>query len=201
MEETTKDLLLKEIANYGYRAGFGAKKHFATYDMSQNIPITIAVIGILAGIGQVAYPDNNFSTGLAILLIMASIIGLIMNPFNEKKENYDKVGSELTEIFNELQNLFYEVKVSPEETYTEQREKLKSLVKEFNSTGLSHQMFGSDWYAHYKFFFQMEKQWIEEVRPFKLWGDKIPASLLIFSVVVFLLPLAWNYLFSSGGII
>lgn len=50
------------------------------------------------------------------------------------------------------------------------------MVNEFNGTGITHQMMFSDWYAHYKFFVQLETDWIEEQRPFK-FRDKVPLAL------------------------
>ena len=52
-----KGALLKELATNGYNVGFGAKKHFATYDIVEKIPVTISVITFMVGLGQLAYPD------------------------------------------------------------------------------------------------------------------------------------------------
>lgn len=58
---------------------------------------------------------------------------------------------------------------------------------------ISKQIFGSNWYAHYKFFHEMEKSWLEQELNLS-FKDKSPLSLRIwtgiiimaFSVYVFL---------------
>lgn len=40
------------------------------------------------------------------------------------------------------------------------------------------------WYAHYKFFYQMQHDWIDEQLKFSLWKDKLPRSFAFLVVVV-----------------
>ncbi|MDD2815100.1 MAG: hypothetical protein PHP00_05095 [Thiotrichaceae bacterium] len=47
---TKEDLLIKSIADTGYNVGFGAKKHFATYDIVEKMPGFINFISIVFGI-------------------------------------------------------------------------------------------------------------------------------------------------------
>jgi hypothetical protein len=47
------------------------------------------------------------------------------------------------------------------------------------SKSVSKQIFLSDWYAHYKFFWIAQIDWIHEIRPFKFWRDKIPLTAYI----------------------
>ncbi len=42
----TKDDLLKDIAETGYNVGFGAKRHFATYNITQKIPSVIGFVSL-----------------------------------------------------------------------------------------------------------------------------------------------------------
>ena len=42
--------LLKAIANTGYNVGFGAKKHFATFDLVEKVPGWIGFISSAVGI-------------------------------------------------------------------------------------------------------------------------------------------------------
>ena len=45
-----RDDLLKCIADTGYNVGFGAKKHFATYDLVEKSPGWISFLSIAFGI-------------------------------------------------------------------------------------------------------------------------------------------------------
>ncbi|MQR93716.1 SLATT domain-containing protein [Fictibacillus phosphorivorans] len=194
-----KDSLLRQLSDYGYRVGFGAKKHFSTYDIISKVPGGISIIGLLIGVGQLAYPNYNYSTGISTILIMASIIGLTMSSYNTEKEIYNQVGQDLTRLFNELQALYYKVKNSPEQLFTTEVVQMNDILNRYYQISRSQQIFGSDWFAHYKFFWQMEKGWIEEQRPFRFWKDKIPKSLLFFIVVMFLVSWFWYFIFVRGA--
>lgn len=69
---------------------------------------------------------------------------------------------------------------------------MKKIVSEFQKKSITKQIFLSDWYAHYKFFYQMQTEWIDEQLNFSFLKDKFPRSLLI--ILLFLL-------ISSGTII
>ena len=45
-----KSNLLMSIAETGYNVGFGAKKHFATYDIVQKAPGWIAFVSFVVGV-------------------------------------------------------------------------------------------------------------------------------------------------------
>jgi hypothetical protein len=193
-----KDSLLKQLADYGYRLGFGAKKHFATYDIVSKVPGGISIIGLLIGVGQLAYPHYKYSTGISTILIMASIMALTMSSYNAEKEIYNQIGQKITQLFNELEAIYYNVKDSSEQTFTTEVEQMKEILTKYYQISRSQQIFGSDWFAHYKFFWQMEKDWIEEQRPFKLWKDKIPKSLLFFLIIMALVAWSWYLIFVRG---
>jgi hypothetical protein len=90
MDEIDKDSLLKQLADNAYNIGFGAKKHFATYDIITKVPGGISLIGLLIGVGQLAYPHYQYSTIISTLLIMAIILALSMSPYNAEKEKYNQ---------------------------------------------------------------------------------------------------------------
>ncbi|MEK4057362.1 hypothetical protein MHB84_27645 [Paenibacillus sp. FSL F4-0087] len=60
-----KDELLKLIATSGYNVYFGAKNHFATYDIIEKVPRAIALLGLLIGIWQLWKPDISYSQLIA----------------------------------------------------------------------------------------------------------------------------------------
>ncbi|WP_406632169.1 hypothetical protein, partial [Ornithobacterium rhinotracheale] len=55
------------------------------------------------------------------------------------------------------------------------------------------QVWFSSWFAHYKFFYQFQSNWISEELKLSFFKDKIPLSLIIFifillvSAIVYLL--------------
>ncbi|MDZ5723178.1 SLATT domain-containing protein [Bacillus subtilis] len=199
MEELDKESFLKELAEHGYNIGFGAKKHFATYDMVSKIPGIISLVGLLIGVGQLAYPHYKYSTTISTILIMVSIVALTMSSYNSEKEEYNKIGTKLTTLFNELKSMYYKVKNSNKDTFTEEVERMREITNEYYEISKSNQIFGSDWWAHYKFFWQHQIEWIDEQKNFKLWKDKIPKSFLVFLIVMALVIWGWYWVFIRGG--
>ena len=49
---------------------------------------------------------------------------------------------------------------------------------------LAMQILFSDWYAHYKFFWQYQIDWVDEQKKFKLFRDKLPLSFMFWMVVL-----------------
>lgn len=57
-----KDGLLKSIAEMGYNVGFGAKKHFATYDIVQKVPGAIGFVSMAIGIFALIFEPLSEAT-------------------------------------------------------------------------------------------------------------------------------------------
>ncbi|AWN16176.1 hypothetical protein SALB1_1978 [Salinisphaera sp. LB1] len=51
------------------------------------------------------------------------------------------------------------------------------------SSNQSKQILFSDWYAHYKFFWQHQIEWIDEQKQFTFWRDKVPLSFSLACLV------------------
>ena len=58
-------------------------------------------------------------------------------------------------------------------------------MEEFYAVSISKQIYASDWFAHYKFFFQMQIDWIDEQKQFRWYKDLIPKSL-VFSLLMYI---------------
>jgi hypothetical protein len=175
-----KNSLLKSIALKGYDVGFGAKKHFATYDLAAKAPNLFALGTLTAGVIQLAFEiEDDINKILSVFLIFIGIVTIFINMFTDRKKEYEDAGVKINLIYQDLRNLYFSVQ-GTNETDKEELERheteYKRLVGEFNNTGITHQMMFSDWYAHYKFFVQLETDWIEEQRPFK-FRDKVPLAL------------------------
>lgn len=178
-----KDDLLKYIAEIGYNVGFGAKKHFATYDIVAKIP---GIIGLASmAIGIFALFVNFLSTKhLSAAFIVFGIIGLCIRHYDHKKQSYEKAGIELTKLFNQLKTLYFKVKATDAADLNQFEIELEHIKQDYFANCISEQILFSDWYAHYKFFWQQQIGWIEEQKKFRFFRDKIPLSLMITIVIV-----------------
>ena len=179
-----KDLLLKDIAASGYNIGYAAKKHLATYDIVEKAPGWISILSFAFGVLAIVSPHLNNSTLAAFLLIVAYAV-FYFNSYQDGRLEYSRIGSRLTTIFTTLRSLYYEVTSRDEAANLDDLEaRYRTLLNESQSIGINKQIFLSDWYAHYKFFWQAEKNWLEEKRPFTFWRDKVPLSATIVSIVL-----------------
>ena len=130
---------------------------------------------------------------------MVSIVALTMSSYNSEKEEYNKIGTKLTTLFNELKSMYYKVKNSNKDNFTEEVERMREITNEYYEISKTNQIFGSDWWAHYKFFWQHQIEWIDEQKNFKLWKHKIPRSFLVFLIVMALVIWGWYWVFIRGG--
>lgn len=181
-----KEALLKSIAESGYNIGFGAKVHFATYDMVEKLPGFIGFLSLAVGILSLV---NGFfsSKHLTVTLIILGIASILINLYSKDSEKYREKGIELTELFNSLKHIYFNTKDTDQKSELEKYEKELSQINEiYNSISISKQILFSHWYAHYKFFWQHQIEWIDEQKNFKFFRDKIPFSLFLvtFSIII-----------------
>lgn len=177
----TKDELLKSIAETGYNVGFGAKKHFATYDIVEKIPGYISFFSMAFGIYSLAF-DGLSTKFLSASFIVLGIIGLYISFYHHKKLEYENSGIKLTQLFNELAILYRKTKNANENDIEELESMLSELQNEYYTSCKSKQILFSDWYAHYKFFWQHQIDWVNEQKKFNFFRDKVP---LTFSLTIF----------------
>lgn len=190
-----KDDLLRHIAETAYNVGFGAKKHFATYDIVAKAPGWISLISLVFGIYALVFEELN-TKFISATFIILGVAGMYITFYDAKKSDYITSGVALTDHFNELKRLYGLVKCStgPLDSYIQ---KLEEIEKQYTKIGSSHQIALSNWYAHYKFFWEQQIGWIDEQLKFKLLRDKIPLSLTIaifFTLVLFLYFLCSGYI-------
>jgi len=173
--------LLKMIAESGYNLGYGAKKHFATFDLIEKLPGWMSFIAFVIGIYALFIPPLA-TNQVSAVMILFGISSLYITAYNAEKQKYEEGGVRLTECYNRLRSMYYEVHSLANDadfsTYVTEHNAIYSGA--FAHT-FSKQIFLSDWYAHYKFFWQQEIQWIDEQKHFTLLRDKLP---LTFSATV-----------------
>lgn len=95
--------------------------------------------------------------------------------------------------------LYETVKGSPDNTFTNEVQEMKRILREYYTSSRSQQIIGADWYAHYKFFYQMQHEWIHEQKKFKFWKDKVPKSFIAFLIYAPIIVVVWIYIFVVGG--
>lgn len=174
----TKSDLLRHIAQTGYNIGYAAKKHFATYDLASKTPGTISFLTLCVGLAflLVDFAAKKYFSAACIAL---GVLGLRISMWDHKKEDYAKTGVDLTNLFNRAKELYFQVKAQNGIDLSAYESSLQSLQDEYNKMGLSNQIMFSDWYAHYKFFWQQQIDWIDEQLHFRFWRDRVPLSLSV----------------------
>jgi hypothetical protein len=180
----TKETILKSIATNGYNVGFGAKKNFASYDLVIKLPSWIGFITLGLGIIQLGYPVIGNCKWLSTILILVSVAALYINVFNSSADKFEEEGIRLTKIFNRLRNLYFKVKSSDKNDFTDEVNEMNGIMEEYYSNVISKQVFMSQWFAHFKFFYEMQIDWIDDQLKFKFLKDKVPNS---FKIILFLL--------------
>ncbi len=185
----TKEDLLKQIAESAYNIGFGAKKSFATFDIVDKIPGILNFCALAIGILALVIDELNIKIVSASLIIFG-VIGIYISKYDDKKDEYATSGSKITELFNELKSLYHLVKAKSDDTnFDEDISKMKEIENKFYSITISKQILFSDWYAHYKFFWQWVThiKWLESELKLTFWENKIPLSFIVFIGIVLLI--------------
>ena len=195
-----REFLLKDIAESGYNIGYAAKKHLATYDIVEKAPGWISIASFAFGILAISVPRLNNDVLAAFFLIVSYAV-FYFSSYQDGRMRYAEAGSRLTGIFTTLRSLYYEVKSRDDMASLDDVEaRYRELVQESQSIGISKQIFLSDWYAHYKFFWQAERSWLEEKRPFTFWRDKVPLSATLALIILMLAAVAaLIYVFGTGA--
>jgi hypothetical protein len=188
----SKEDFLHTLATKGYDIGFGAKKNFASFDIINKLPSWAGFISLLIGITQIAYLVP-FSKELSITLIFVGIAIIYLEVFKSRIEEFDNEGVRLTKIFNQTRDLYLEVKSDEGFSYDKYEEKYQTLMNDFYSNTVSKQVFMSQWYAHFKFFYEMQVDWIEKELKLKWFKDKIPSSLKVTLIIICIIVLISIY--------
>jgi hypothetical protein len=179
-----KNDLQRYIAETAYNVGYGAKKHFATYEITDKLPSVIGFFSIAVGVGSlfIEVLARNWMTAAFVVL---GVLSLCIAHHDHKKDGCAERGKKLTQVFNGLKRLYFEVKSAPDADLPRLQKDLETLELESNQIGSSDQILFSGWFAHYKFFWEQQIGWIDEQLHFRFWRDKIPLSLILFFIAFF----------------
>lgn len=185
-----KSDLLHHIANTGYNAGFGAKKSFASLDTLSKAP---SLLGwSLTSLGVLGLVFDELSTKVVSAITMCiGFISFYLSYKDRDLKKFEKSGTELTRIRDELGILYARVDAAPDDALESFVQQLSALQIRASESAVSDQVMFSGWYAHMKFFGESQIQWINKELKFKFWRDMVPASaklvgfLILFTGVVF----------------
>ena len=133
---------------------------------------------------------------LSASFIILGIIGLYISFYDSKKDEYENAGIELTQLFNKLHRIYRQSKNADQETLAQYEQELSEIETSYYDKATSKQIMFSDWYAHHKFFWQQQIEWIDEQKHFKFLRDKVPLSLIATVVIIsFIILGCWSGLF------
>ncbi|HCD6892481.1 TPA: SLATT domain-containing protein, partial [Klebsiella pneumoniae] len=178
-----KNDLLNHIASAGYNVGFGAKKTFATFDIVSKLPGWIGIISLAVSVLGL-YMDEMSSKNISAIFIILSIGSLYINFYDGDKSKYEEAGKRQTDIFRKIERLYYDAKSESQPDSAKYIQELEVLMQDFDNSTITKQICGSNWYAHYKFYSELEKRWIEEQLSLTFWKDKFPNTLKIFLIII-----------------
>ena len=185
-----KNDLLKHVGETAYNIGFGAKKHFASYDIISKAPGIISFFSMAFGIYALVFEVLSVKF-LSASFIIVGIVGLYISLHDSKKDEYETAGVELTKLYNELNKLYHNIKSTDENELVRYEQELKGIEGRYYANCKSKQILFSDWYAHYKFFWQHQIEWVDEQKQFRFFRDKIPLSFSLFVLIVSAAGILW----------
>jgi hypothetical protein len=174
--------LLKHIAQTAYSIGFGAKLNFATYDIISKAPKFIGFLSIASGVYALVFEALD-TKHVSATFIVLGIVGIYAAEYTSKKDQHEKTGRNLTDFFNQLKRLYSEVKTM-EGSLDAPLQTLVEIENSYTKISRSNQILFSNWYAHYKFFWEHQIDWIDEQLEFSLFRDKLPLTFTVFMTLV-----------------
>lgn len=183
-----KASLLIYIADKAYDVGFGAKKHFATYDIVSKLPGLIGFLSLFVGIFSLVFDTLSQKVPSATMTVLG-VVALYIAYYDRDRDSYATVGSDMIQLFNELKSLYLSVKGSTALTFDQEEASVANIESRFYAMAINKQIMFSDWYAHYKFFWQHQVSWVDEQKRFKFWRDKMPlsATITLATIVILLI--------------
>lgn len=180
-----KPQLLKSIADTGYNVGFGGRKHWATYDIVDKIPGLIGFLSTAMGIFSLVY-EKLSEKDLSAAILVFGLVALYITFYEPNKSKYAETANKLTTLYNSLRDLYRTVQSHPNDDVDQFVNQFHDIEREYYSTTISKQILFSDWYAHYKFFWQYQIDWVDEQKQFKFFRDKLPLSFMFWVVLAVL---------------
>jgi hypothetical protein len=163
-----------QLAREYYNIIFGAKLNLSSFDTCSKLPGVISFFSMVIGIFGLAYDDFN-SKLMACIILIAGIIGLLLKPYSQNKEQYEAAGISLTTLSKKVESLFFQI--GTEQPTDSDYTKFSLLQEEHQLITQPIQLVFSSWLAHYKVFSEQNSDWFCKQLNLTFWSDKIPLTL------------------------
>lgn len=190
-----KAALLKSIAQSGYNIGFGAKKHFITFDLYRILPKFTSFFTLGIGVLQLtdwykkicgAESQELFSVFLIIIGLLAFTVDLV----GKGHERYKLSGEELISKFNRLRNMYNQVKALPVSQSTDLQifwTELHTIEADARMVSIAEQAICTHIATNVLFFNSMQVDWL--VKELNLGiKDKFPflhiESFVLYAILI-----------------
>lgn len=184
-----RELLLKAICETAYNVGYAAKMNFATFDIVEKVPGYLGFASLAVGVYALIEPGLS-TPHVGAALVIVGIVAVYIALYQNEKQRYDDAGKQLTSQFNLLKKLYLLAKSrSDTDDLTDLIAQHDAIQDETVKMTLSKQILFSDWYAHYKFFWQQQIDWIEEQKKFGFVRDKVPLTAWVSFVTLIIIGL------------
>jgi len=176
-----KSQLLNSIAQAAYNIGFGAKKHFVTYDLHRCLPKITSFTVLAIGVLQLTSMYKRMCTGdlpdvIGALLIIVGLLAFTIDITGKNIDNFNTSGKLLISKFNRLRNMYNEASSlddSDDNGLKALSEELEKIENEAQTVSISEQAIGTHIITNTLFFGSMQVKWIE--KELKLdYRDKFP---------------------------
>ena len=131
------------------------------------MPGLISFFSMTFGIYALAF-DSLSTKFLSASFIVFGVIGLYISLYDHKKSEYEEVGIKLTQLYNKISRLYRRTKSANADDIEGLEQQLSQHQDEYYGSCQSKQIMFSDWYAHYKFFWQHQIDWIDEQKNFQI---------------------------------
>jgi hypothetical protein len=191
-----KEQLLNSIAQSGYNIGFGAKKHFITYDIYRVMPKLTSFTVLAIGVLQLTSIFKRWCTGdlpdvIGALLVIIGLLAFTVDITGKNSDRFNEAGKILIGKFNRLRNMYNETLSLDDkdiEKINQLSHELEQIEQDARLAAISEQAIGTHILTNTLFFGSMQVSWIE--KELKLdFRDKFPffhleAFVLYIAVIV-----------------
>lgn len=178
-----RDSIKKQSAQLGYSVGFGARRHFATFEIVDKVPTYFGVITFAFGIIFLKYPNSELSDLIAVL---TSIVGgaiVYLNFYSNDKDKYAEIGKKLIKLYNQTFSIYEKAKTCDEVELNNLDLELRAINDELQNIAIHKQVFFSNEFAHFKLFGESQSDWFVDELKLTFWKDKVPAIWRVYFVV------------------
>lgn len=190
--------LSERSARIGYNVGFGARRHFATYDIVEKVPAYFGVVTFAFGIIFLKYQNTDLAD---IVAVSTSILGFAifyLNFYSNEKDKYSLVGKDLNILYNKVNSIYDKVQSCPEAELAGLENELNSIHDQLQKMSIHKQVFLSNELAHFKLFGESKSDWFVKELKLGFWKDMIPAVWRVYGVI--LIAFSIVFLFFYCGI-